>query len=355
MKKLSLKQRIYLEIRSRKGLKQKKRNKAFRRGRLRPHTDIGQKKLNYSRPRLNKPIERYQKPRQKTYRAPPNFSLLENTEGVLKFINNFKNVKSYEKLFDTLYLDMSDITNVDIGAISLLLSAQFDISFYDFNFIGKLPLDQKSHEFFHNSGYLNHMRKLNGESFAVNNNHDLILKLGREHTRNESVGKAILQAVYFLTGSRDNYPPAYSLIMEMAPNAIEHAYEENKHWMLGMHCDEENKIVSFTFTDNGTGIINTLNRKYPVELRDKILGKNVEVLQDAFNKKYGSRTNEINRNKGLPRIKKISEDGKINKLLLITDNVYLDFESNIGKLINNKFAGTFYYWEIDLKCLSNGK
>lgn len=353
MKKLSKKRKKFLEIRSRKGLKEKKRNKKFRRERIKSHIGFGTPKQKNRRPRKYAKTPRYSQPRKKIYIAPENFKLLENTEIVLSYIDKIKKTKEFADSIDIIIIDMSKIVRIDIGAINLLLSAHYDISFSGLNLIGKLPVNESARKLFHDSGYLSHMKKINGESFSPNGKHDLILKLGREFTRNESIGKAIIEAMYFLTGLKSHYTPVYSVIMEMAPNSIEHAYEENEHWILGMHCDEENQKVSFTFTDNGTGIIKTLNRKYYQEISDKFLGKNVEVIKEAFNKKYGSRTTDINRNKGLPMIKKIYNRGKIKNLLLITDNVLLKFENDSGILLNNKFAGTFYYWEIDINCIQN--
>lgn len=354
MKKLTTKRKRYLNIRTRKCLKQRQhRGKQFRRGKVKAQIGGNILKKKYTRPRPHRKKESFTQNKEKVYKPPYDFTLLGNTDAVLKFIAEFKSVKGIAENIDTVTLDMSNVTKIDIGAINLLLSAQYDISFHNVNFIGKLPIDIEARTLFHDSGYLAHMRKIGGGSFASNERHDLILKLGKEHTRNESVGKAINEAMHFLTGSKDHYAPVYSAIMEMAPNSIEHAYEENKHWILGMHCDDETNMVSFTFTDNGLGIIKTLNRKYSSEIRDRFLGKNVQVIVEAFNKKFGSRTEEINRNKGLPMIKKIFNRGKIKNLILITDNVFFDFEKNSGYLLNTKFAGTFYYWEIDLKCIEH--
>lgn len=353
MKKLSEKRKNYLKIHSLKCLRQKrKRNRQFRREKVRSLIGSAIRKFD-SKPKPKKWEFDRSKPQEKVFKAPQNFSLINNTETVLKFISDFKNVKNIAKNVGTVILDMSNIMSTDIGALNMLLSAQYDVSFSGVSFFAKLPVDGNAKELFINSGYLAHMKKIGGGFFAREAKRDLILKLGKEHTKNESIGKAINEAILFLTGSSAHYTPVYSALMEMAPNSIEHAYEENKHWILGMHCDEETKKVSFTFTDNGLGIIKTLNRKYSEEFRDRLMGKNVQVIREAFDKRFGSRTEEINRNKGLPMIKKIFNKGKINNLILITDNVFFDFKTNDGVLLSTKFAGTFYSWEIDLKCIEH--
>lgn len=354
MKKLTEKRKKYLKMRTKKCLKQKQ-NRTYkkRKQRLKNQRHFNTTpKQKYNRPRRLSQIPRQKTPIRKTISAPRNFTLLEDIENVLKFINEIKRSKELIGKVDIVVLDLTKIQRIDNGALNMLLSAQYDISLLGMNFIGRLPDAKNVRNEFFNSGFLNHMKKINGESFKANGNNDLILKLGKEHTRNESIGKAICQGMEFLTGSKKHYSPVYSIIMEMAPNSIEHAYEENKHWILGMHCDEVNKKISFTFTDNGLGIVKTLNRKFAEEIRDKFLGKNVQVVKEAFNKKYGSRTEDLNRNKGLPVIKKIFTKGKIKNLLLITDNVYFDFEKDSGYLLSNRFSGTYYYWEIDKTCIT---
>jgi hypothetical protein len=199
------------------------------------------------------------------------------------------------------------------------------------------------------------MKKLNFEPAVSAKNKNMIIKPGTIKTRNEEAGKLIQQGIEFLSGEKNHYPPAYSLILEMSGNTIEHAYEDRKqHWLLSLTCDEENKKIIFTFTDNGVGILETLNRKFSDQVND-IFSSEVEVIKNAFLRKYGSSTKEINRNKGLPLIKRMQVEKNVNNLLLITNNVMIDFQSESGEKLSTKFAGTFYYWEIDSNCLKNEK
>ena len=108
-----------------------------------------------------------------------------------------------------------------------------------------------------------------------------------------------------------------------------------------------------TVTDVGLGILKSINRKFSVVLKDVFTNKSdVEILHGAFKKKYGSTTEEENRNKGLPTTRVKNENGEIKNLIVITNNVLLDF-SDMKKscnLKNSNFAGTFYQWEVDNSC-----
>ena len=52
-----------------------------------------------------------------------------------------------------------------------------------------------------------------------------------------------------------------------------------------------------------------------------------EILKGAF-EKYGSATQKVNRNKGLPSIKSNYDEGNIENLKVLTNNVILNFEDS---------------------------
>lgn len=179
---------------------------------------------------------------------------------------------------------------------------------------------------------------------------------GYDKSENKKVGECIKGAIGQLTGSPSHYPAIYGMIQEMNGNSVEHAYRKNKHWVLGINFDEENNKMIFTFTDNGYGTLKTLKRRFSKKLFDNLNLKNdEEILKGVFDKEYNSRfKKQYNRNKGLPVIKKAQVNKKVNKLLIITNSVYLDIENDSSYKLNNSFSGTFYYWELDLQTYKNG-
>lgn len=137
----------------------------------------------------------------------------------------------------------------------------------------------------------------------------------------------------------------------MCANSVEHANQYNKNWLFSVwYKDEDN--VCFTMTDIGEGILGTLKRKFSQKIKEQLLIDNKEILKRAFEKKYTSVTKDVNRNKGLPKIKNISDANYINNLIVITNNVLLNFsDSTNSKVLNRKFNGTFYYWELNKACI----
>jgi hypothetical protein len=106
-------------------------------------------------------------------------------------------------------------------------------------------------------------------------------------------------------------------------------------------------------TDIGHGILETLRRKAGQIIFDVLkLKDNIKILDGAFNKKYASVTTDINRNKGLPKIRKIVTNNYVNNLIVITNNVFLNFSNEENsKILNKRFKGEFYYWELNKKCI----
>lgn len=105
-------------------------------------------------------------------------------------------------------------------------------------------------------------------------------------------------------------------------------------------------------TDVGFGIINTLNRRFGKYIEALKLTKDTEVLEKAFDRKYGSKSGEANRNRGLPLIKDRFTKNYIEDLVVITNNVLLDFNNSANtKIMSGSLPGTFYCWKINLKCI----
>lgn len=72
-----------------------------------------------------------------------------------------------------------------------------------------------------------------------------------------------------------------------------------------------------------------------------------------FQRKYGSSTEEINRNRGLPCILDKFNNGYISKLKVITNNVYLDFENQTNnKILNKPFPGVLFSWVVNIDCIN---
>lgn len=297
----------------------------------------------------------YQPPKKITISAKPDFSLLQFSENVLSFVNDIEEVTSKNK-YKIVNLDMTQVTNIDIGSISILLSKINKLTQKNIQTICNLPKDNNCRNMFFESGFSDHMRDLQGRKIVYSRtNNNLMVNRGFDKTSNEKLGLAIRNSVKHLTGTEDSFRPLYSIAQEMCANSIEHANEHNKNWLFSVWYKDENNVC-FSMTDIGSGILGTLKRKFSQVIRELLLTDNKEILSRAYEKAYISVTKDINRNKGLPKIKNISDEKYIKNLIVITNNVFLDFSNDTNsKVLNRKFNGTFYYWELNKNCIEKWK
>lgn len=293
----------------------------------------------------------FKKPKEITVSAHQNFSFLEFPENVLYFIKNIDDALTKNKNI-ILIFDVSKVTSIDIGCISILLSKINKLTQKNERIICKLPQDSECKKMFFESGFSDYMRDFKGREIHYNKkNKNLMVNRGFDKTSNSEVGLAIKNSVKHLTGVEKSFRPVYSIAQEMCANSIEHANSHNKNWLFSVWYKDENDVC-FTMIDIGEGILGTLKRKFTQIINEMILTDNKDILNRAFEKKYTSVTKDINRNKGLPKIKSISDEKYISNLVVITNNVFLDFSNNVNsKVLNVKFNGTFYYWELNKNCI----
>jgi len=336
---------IYLRKKKIERLKKKSTKKKLRRNIFKNN-----KKSSFSEEK-QKRNNQYQLLRRVRIFAKPDFSLLEFPENILSFVNEIEDA-TLKRKYKIVILDMSEVINIDIGCISILLSKINKLTQKNIQTICNLPTDNDCKRMFFESGFSDHMRDLQGRKIVYSRmNNNLMVNRGFDKTSNEKVGIAIRKSVEHLTGAEESFRPLYSIAQEMCANSIEHANEHNKNWLFSVwYKDEMN--VCFAMTDIGSGILGTLKRKFSQKIKELVLKDHKEILIRAFEKKYSSVTNDINRNKGLPKIKSISDERYINNLVVITNNVLIDFSDDTNsKILNKKFNGTFYYWELNKKCI----
>lgn len=283
-------------------------------------------------------------------KLPCDFSIDSNIEGVVAFFKGFSAYKyNHIKKVD---FDMSNVNNIDIGAIVMLLTHVTKLADEKIFVTGNYPEDENCRQIFEESGFFKHVQEINTQKKNRSNKFNLIVKTGRTKTESVLTGTTIKEAVKHITGSEQHYTPVQSIVQEMAGNAVEHAYGERKFWLFCVNLLNDELI--FVLSDAGKGILKTLNRKYKKIIDTLSLKDNTEILFRAYEKKYNSVTDEVNRNKGLPLIKHISDKRRIMDLKVITNDVYLDFDNlNKSKNLNHKYSGTLYLWKINKEILES--
>ena len=277
--------------------------------------------------------------------VPELFSVIKYPEVTLKFIKELKHLK-FDNKIKHIFLDLEKIKSIDIGSICILLSIMHELK--GKSIAGNYPKDEECRRIFEESDFFSHVRS----NTSKTNNKNFIIKIGSDKTLNSSIGAAIKKSIYNIVGKEQHYPPVYSIVQEMAGNSIEHAFDKKKCWFFSINFDDSNNKINFVFTDNGHGIIKTLKRRFGQQFFKDILrgefNENSAILRKAFDQKYGSRTEEINRNKGLPKIKAVVDEEHITDLIVLSNKAYLNLGQNKKAIeLKNEFQGTFYCWSVD--------
>ncbi|MBP1629586.1 MAG: hypothetical protein H6Q15_479 [Bacteroidetes bacterium] len=287
--------------------------------------------------------------------APIDFRFLDNTDGTIRFFDQLMDCQNYHysRGIKKVKMTLSNVLKIDYATISLLISISRNLKSRGIYLFGDFPKEEKSRKALIDSGFFEYMRKSNGEKFQFNTKSRLMfLSKGKKRfleSEDKKMSDELKDVNYHLTGNKTFLKDVRLVILEMCANSLEWSDSHDRQWLLGVSlCD--GKAV-FTLVDLGKGILNDLNRKYKDKFSDKInLRNDAEILMRAFDKKYQSQSEEINRNKGLPSIKGAVLNNNIGSLIVATNNVILqinkDETKNVSKILNKEFKGTFYQWEL---------
>jgi len=280
----------------------------------------------------------------KKVKAPSLFVLRENTEGVLFFIHQLKNLCHQEK---NVRIILRDVTKISNGAIAILLSVIREFNEKGLKVSGNKPNHPESRNTLERSGFFNYV--LGSIAEENKDSSDSIITKGQKTINQVATAKIVLEAMKTVKGDAIKNKPIQSMLIELMANSVNHAYPSSKNprWWLSVQHTKEKNEVSFTFVDNGVGILKTLSisQKLKVFFKDEI-----DIIESAFDGTLGSRTGLDYRGRGLPSILSKFKKKYFTDLVVITNNVFIDYEKNIKKTLKTPFKGTFFYWELNDRC-----
>lgn len=303
----------------------------------------------------------------KIVKARKNFTFLKNSQEVIKTISICRDhLKNHRKVF----INLSDVEKVDNGSITLLMSlmAEFQLSGIKYN--GNFPDNIEAKKSILSSGFFEYLwdrrkktSRFDEESlFNKNYRNQIYENLGKT-VKSESTMEICQSVSETLGKDKEQVPKGLSrVLIELMHNTNNHAsiyHEGEEYWWLTAHHDKKNQRVCFIFLDLGVGIFSSLRSKTPdtdlygiyERLKKLITGDNKTdekmlklILQGEIRKTI---TGKENRGKGLPSIYKAFERNQIDKLHIITNNVYANIKDDEYLLMDENFEGTFVYWEIN--------
>lgn len=276
---------------------------------------------------------------------PNNFSLLDDYEKNIAFINSIINRINFKT--SELCLDMSCVDIVDISAL-----------IYTDVIIKNIKRNHKIKKIYayypENTDIKNYLDKC---GFAYKKDEDLEnFKIIEKKKVDTDIIKEIID---YLNRKKakinlSSQKALYSILLELMDNTEQHAYNESnfkENWYFYM--DVEKEKISFVFLDNGRGIVNTIRlQSILLSLNSQKINITKEltdstILKMALTGGFRlSSTRQRNRNRGLPDIHEKLDNNYIKNLKIISRKACYGVNEN--KDLFCELNGTLFYWEVDL-------
>ncbi len=308
----------------------------------------------------NRLIFDYQNVEPKLLEAPIDCQLMANMDEVLDFIYSIRHHKSIGKIngIRAVKVSLKNVKKIDFAVLNIIKSIGEELRQKAILLYVDLPNNKECRKYLNDSGFLDYMYDSFGKKFPkTHSSEEIIFEKGfgkLTTAQNKKITLLIKNMMQHLTGDKQNFSPLKKTILEICGNSIEHAYTLKGQWSLSVKYEDDHVLI--TVTDLGRGILDTLYRKHSVEIKEMFKSRD-QILSNAFHKKYGSSTQEENRNKGLPMIKSIHDKGLIEDLKVVTNDVFLPLNSGIKprvfKNTKTKFRGTFYEWKVSNNAINS--
>ena len=111
---------------------------------------------------INKHSSNRSKIQNITVQLAEDFRLLTQPDIVLKTIRDLSKIKNNTTSRQHIYLNLQNVKHLDIGSLSMLLAV---VNSYKSNIsvIGNYPLNHNCYQFFVDSGFLDHMKSIQGK------------------------------------------------------------------------------------------------------------------------------------------------------------------------------------------------
>lgn len=291
----------------------------------------------------------------KEFKVPNDFSILENSEVVVKFFSEIisyikkinRNKRKIEK-YDIL-IDMSNTENITGDALMYLLTIIMNIRINKKNITihwhGNAAKTDDANLFIKSCGFLNYLNTdkknilVNRENIQIKSGKFIEPNIKREicDFTNEKLGTNIKYSSFL-----------HNTLNELMLNTRDHAYNEISNFKYNWYVfvENDNDRIKYTFIDNGLGIPTTVKKKfYEIVLNNLYLDKEYKYVESALNGEFKrSQTGQSNRGKGLPEIFKYENENKISNLTIISNYAYYNKQKSFD--LNSSLEGTLIYWEI---------
>jgi len=288
--------------------------------------------------------------------APSNFSLYQNPNETLKYIED---IKIAVKNSMPVRIDMEQIEVLSIDTIMYFLAIlkKLKVTGLNYSCSGSLPKNEECKHLLRASGFLNYVKSKDRRADLTHES-NIVRIISGQNSDGETASKICSFVISKLNLTRLETFDLYIIIMELMSNTRLHAYINSSKfitdWYVFVYYLPEKKSVRFIFMDTGSGIPSTI-RKRLLEPTKTLIGLNTHTnyIKSAMKGTYlRSRTGESYRGTGLPTINSLSQESYIKDLTIISNRGYYtetrrgDGDKWGDDDLNFGLDGTLFYWEM---------
>jgi len=351
IRKLSKEQKRWYDKRSRKILKQKSKEKEYRKykGRREFQQNYNANKNEIQSIKIGK--------NEYIFIVPDIFSIRDNPEATIQFFNQILSYRNKHRFGMKFFIDSANVIKVTVDALLYLIAIISDTKYnstYNYIFAGNLPKSDEAKRVYEESGFMTFVHTKNKIDITPQTNN---IKILRGENVDSPVAAKVCQFVQDNCGYlRKDTISLYNILVEMMSNTKQHAYKYGfsserraKFWYL--YAEEKDNSVSFVFLDTGLGIPTTVRKNWGERI--PFVNKDADFIKSALRGDFRTQTLEKNRGKGLPQISESFQSGFLDNIFIFSGKGCCklskskdDYETIDFK---NKIFGTLFYWEIS-KC-----
>jgi hypothetical protein len=277
--------------------------------------------------------------------APPHFSIVDNPEESVAFVEQVGRVS---RTHDQMFVDLQSVTMLTADAVAALVSRLTDRRRVA-RVRGSEPQQTSAQSLLAQSGFYDIVRSRRP---ILEQPTGLMRERTSVKVESETAAELIAFATQAVFGSARPEPASYRVLVETMSNTNNHAAgnsARHESWWATVYCDPTTQYVGFTFLDNGVGIFESA----PIQTVRKMarmvgLTTNQQILREILKGGVGSRTRLHYRGKGIPAIYELQKSGRIRNLVIATNDVYANIEKDDFRYLEYPFRGTLLHWELPL-------
>lgn len=291
-------------------------------------------------------------------KAPKIFSLLDNTEKSLDFLNkienNFKNSRG-------VFVVLKNVELIDHSAITVLLSLMYKFKLAHIEFNGDFPKNEEVKRKIVDSQFFERlMQPLSSRKDYILKKENQIFARANQTVVSEMGLKIIEEASQTIWGEKRACKGVQMTLLELMQNTNNHASlkEGEVYWWLSVNHNKDTNTVDFYFVDYGQGILGSLGLRNNPDIWTPFLDffkkmvesdseyKVIKSLLDGEHRNPVQRNHPYYRGKGIPSIKGALDKNQISNLHIITNNTFTDVANNDFRRLSKDFSGTFFHWQL---------